>query len=88
MDQVLIGAIDVLDEHIRNAEVPVIMAWSVVRASVNQGAPAVQPGNSRYVTALDVLTEFNNAGPHPFGTSQFRGWLTERLNAQNDAHCT
>jgi hypothetical protein len=84
--EVLNGSLDVVDEYVAKGEIPVIMAWSIIRqAALNSGAPAEQTGNSRYATALDVVQQYVKEVANS-ESSKFVDWLYQRLNpAERDS---
>jgi hypothetical protein len=47
-----------------------------------------QTTNSRYVTALDVLKEFNDYIGTDFSVINFGLYVKQHLNAEKDPHCT
>ena len=78
--EVFNGSLDVVDEYVAKGEIPVIMAWSIIRqAALNSGAPAEQTGNSRYATALDVVQQYVKEVANS-ESSKFVDWLYQRLN--------
>ena len=84
--EVFNGSLDVDDEYVAKGEIPVIMAWSIIRqAALNSGAPAEQTGNSRYATALDVVQQYVKEVANS-ESSKFVDWLYQRLNpAERDS---
>jgi hypothetical protein len=84
--EVFNGSLDVVDEYVAKGEIPVIMAWSIIRqAALNSGAPAEQTGNSRYATALDVVQQYVKEVANS-ESSKFVDWLYQRLNpAERDS---
>jgi hypothetical protein len=88
--EVFNGSLDVVDEYVAKGEIPVIMAWSIIRqAALNSGAPAEQTGNSRYATALEKLLcdwFFESGLDLDDVSDKMKTELIQRLNALRAAH--
>jgi len=57
-------------------------------AAQESGTQAAQTTNSRYVTALDVYQEYVSSNDYHSQHITYVNWLTKRLNAEKNPHCT